>query len=375
VEKALLTAIASSDVREAYAALDARLHSGEEPWNVHLSLFPAAQRVLNPPFINPHFPKLYRICRELPLERAEWAGLVRLEVGEYTLRPKLEVPPRPAEFPGHCFGDFEAAVARRAPAEAAALLASLWEREGGPSVARKLLLLGSGYVRETLGHSLSCTSFILLELLDRPEEDPWPTLFALAEYCCRGGFAATPPPERWEGAPAEPARGDVLRAASGEGLVALHDLLTLYGIERSKHLLDDGARRRLYGAWSEYLGDKPCSPVQAAVPASGEEELSAAVQNFQPEEAALAAAGLLAAEDGRVRLGRLVVRVLAEWHRAKANPHNVTGLGCLLWLLDRWRDDPEIRATALRQYFGYLLPELRVKPYGVSTQPPAQNLR
>ena len=37
---------------------------GIDSWEIHQSLFPVVQRVLNPPFINPHLPKMYRICRE-----------------------------------------------------------------------------------------------------------------------------------------------------------------------------------------------------------------------------------------------------------------------------------------------------------------------
>jgi hypothetical protein len=74
----LLQAVEASNVAGASELFRERLQRGTDPWEIHLSLFPVVQRVLNPPFINPHLPKMYRICRELIpyLEEEDVAPLI-----------------------------------------------------------------------------------------------------------------------------------------------------------------------------------------------------------------------------------------------------------------------------------------------------------
>src|SRR3990170_1460225 len=81
----LLDAIEASDVARASDLLAKNIKEGIDPWKIHLSLFPVVQCVLNPPFINPHLPKMYRVCRELVpyLSQNRIAALVSLEVREY----------------------------------------------------------------------------------------------------------------------------------------------------------------------------------------------------------------------------------------------------------------------------------------------------
>ena len=92
----LLQALEASDVAKASEQLREKISKGAEAWEIHLSLYPLVQRVLNPPFINPHLPKMYRIYRELMpyLKKDEIPALVHLEVTEYAKRPKLEKLPK-----------------------------------------------------------------------------------------------------------------------------------------------------------------------------------------------------------------------------------------------------------------------------------------
>ena len=80
----LLESISDSDVSGALALFDDSIARGIDPWRIHLSLFPVVQRVQNPPFINPHLPKMYRIYCELAprIDRAFWPALVRPEISE-----------------------------------------------------------------------------------------------------------------------------------------------------------------------------------------------------------------------------------------------------------------------------------------------------
>ena len=92
MDRNLLDAIEASDVAGASTALARGLKQGIDPWEIHQALFPVVQRVMNPPFINPHLPKMYRIYRDLVpyLSQDRIAALVSLEVSEYARRPKME---------------------------------------------------------------------------------------------------------------------------------------------------------------------------------------------------------------------------------------------------------------------------------------------
>lgn len=181
----LIEAIERSDTARASMFFREKMERGPAAWEIHLSLFPVMQRVLNPPFINPHLPKMYRIYRELVpyIEKEEIPSLINLEVTEYARRPKLEMLPRAHLLPsGVAFGDVQAAIRAGNWKKTTILMATLYQQEGRAELARLLLLLGSGYLDQSLGHSVSCTAFILLEMLERVDQDPWPALVTLADY-------------------------------------------------------------------------------------------------------------------------------------------------------------------------------------------------
>ena len=164
-------AVAAGDMDEAERQLNSMLAGDVDAWQIHLSLFAVVQRVLNPPYINPHLPKMHAIYRYfIPyLKPAEIAALVRIEISECTRRPKLEELPQIKRVSSAVsFKDCEAAIGDQDWEKTAVLMAAFHARYGGEQLARRLLLLGSGYLDRTLGHSISCTAFILLEMLAAP---------------------------------------------------------------------------------------------------------------------------------------------------------------------------------------------------------------
>ena len=170
----ILKALDASEAAQAAKLFTEEMTRGGDAWEIHLSFFPLVQRVLNPPFINPHLPKMYRIYRELIpyLKKDEIPMFVRLEVNEYARRPKLEKLPKPKLLTSTVsFSDVESAIRERDWEKAAVSMATFHARAGGTELARRLLLLGSGYLSQSLGHSVSCTAFILLEMLERPNQD------------------------------------------------------------------------------------------------------------------------------------------------------------------------------------------------------------
>ena len=185
----LLQRMEQSDREGASELASGRMAKEGGAWEIHLSLFPLVQRVENPPFINPHLPKMYGIIREfLPcLEAEDLPPLVRLEINEYTRRPKSAQPARPSPMTRSVtFAEIETAIRGEERERVAALMLTFAEQQGNAELARRLLLLGSGYLERSLGHSVSCTAFILLEMIERRDQDPWPALGTLAEYSAGG---------------------------------------------------------------------------------------------------------------------------------------------------------------------------------------------
>lgn len=327
---------------------------------IHLSLFPLAQRVLNPPFINPHLPKMYRIYREfMPyLKEEEIPALVRLEIHEYTRRAKLEKMPRAPRLPSSVtFEAIEACIRDGEREKVGALLNAFLEEKGGAELARRLLLLGSGYLDKSLGHSVSCTAFILLEMIARSDHNPWPALATLADYFCKGRFHTTSelngtaalPPE-------ETLNHHLLRATSGQGIVNLHHTITRYSVERVRHLLSEKEHAHMIARWVEFLGSKRAEPVG---PGSSEEtggEYDDFYQSFskREEKTVLALlAGRISSEEGRRQLGRYLVRGICDLYQGNYDPHYLTGLGSALWVVNHHWNHPPIALNALRQYVNY----------------------
>lgn len=361
----LLYAIENSAVPEALAFLDEALGAGADAWEIHDSLFPVVQRVANPPFINPHLPKMYNIFRDFMsyVEREDIPPLVRLEVTEYARRPKIRKIIRPSRSLGSVsFGEISAAFREGDREKAAALMAALASIEGREELARRLLMLGSGYLDRSLGHSVSCTAFILLEMLERRDEDPWPAVEVLAEYFCRGGFHAAPETERPVGFSAEELGNHVLRAVSGRGIVNLHHSITLYAIERVRRLFPANEYDRLIGRWVDFMQDKEAEPVTFE-DRGGEVEtypdFFAIFSAHEPMPLLERAEPLIRSNRDRRRLGRYILKALCDSYQGDYNPHYLTGLGSALWLLERYGERSSIGASALFQYLDFYFTSMK----------------
>ena len=126
-------AVATGNMDEAKRQLNSMLAGDADAWQIHLSLFAVVQRVLNPPYINPHLPKMYAIYRYfIPfLTPDEISALVRLEVSECTRRPKLEELPQNNSFSSAVsFKDCEAAIGDQDWEKTAVLMAAFHARQG-----------------------------------------------------------------------------------------------------------------------------------------------------------------------------------------------------------------------------------------------------
>jgi len=365
----ILKTIEASDAIQAAKLFTEEMTRGGDAWEIHLSLFPLVQRVLNPPFINPHLPKMYRIYRELIpyLKKDEIPMFVRLEVNEYATRPKLEKLPEAKLLTSTVsFSDVESAIRERDWEKAAVSMATLYNRTGGTELARRLLLLGSGYLNHSLGHSVSCTAFILLEMLERPDQDTWPALSTLADYFCKGGFYATPPLRKTPAFPSnEIFDQHLLRATSGRGIVNLHHTITIYSMERVRHLLTEEEYNHMVGAWISFMEDKKSklevldSPKKE--PRGGYTGFYEAFSRLEVKSVVASINERITSPQGRTEVGRFLIKSLCDHYQGSYNPHYLTGLGSALWVADRYWKQPPIVMNAFYQYIDFLFDSLKAK--------------
>ena len=362
----LFEAIKGSDPEGARTVFQRILACGADPWEVHLSLFPIVQGVLNPPFINPHLPKAYGIVRELSgyLEPGDLAALVGLEIQEYTRRPKLEIPPIPGTPKSPLsIEDIQEAIREKDRLTAAHLMRGYYFQKGGSELSRSLLLLGSGYLDQTLGHSISCTAFILREMLQREGQDPWPVLFALAHYFCEGGFDAFPREDPSTCAVSEDEAVDyMLKATTGRGIVNLHHTITFYALARVGSMFSKEERTDLLCAVVRFMKDKEAKPIAPPDPGQAAPRdytlFYSVFSQRDPKSAFSALARMPRTGQGRQKVGRFLIRGVCDLYQGNYDPHFITGLGALLWVLQQYPDQEELSQKAIFQYLDYFLGNL-----------------
>lgn len=364
----LLEAVEASDISKAINPFETRM-SDEEAWGIHLSLYPIVQRVMNPPFINPHLPKMYNIYRELVsyLGKDEIPALILLEVNEYTRRSKLEKLPK-ANLLGSSvsFHEIESAIKEQNWEKTAILMATYYSQVGGAELARRLLFLGSGYLDDSLGHSISCTAFILLEMLERVNQDPWPALATLADYFCKGQFHTTPSLRKLRVFSADEAlKNYLLQATSGRGIVNLHHTITFYAIERVRRFFSQEEYHHLIEAWIAFMGNK--RPKEEALdsrkmePVASYSRFYEIFSKLEAKPSVASVAGMIDSEQGRKQLGRFLIKAVCELYQGDYNPHYLTGLGSALWVASQFWIQPPIALNALFQYVDFFYGGLKSK--------------
>ncbi len=262
------------------------------------------------------------------------------------------------------FNDIEAAIKENDPENVTLLMATFMDQKDGAELARRVLLLGSGYLNQSLGHSLSCTAFILLEMIEKKDQDSWPALSLLADYFCKGQFRATPElmksPPRTE---KEYLNRLMLRASSGRGIYNLHHPITRYAIERIRKFLTEEEQNHVVNAWIKFMGDKKEAEVSFGDDGSGRvEDYGRFYETFSKLDARRMVAsvrGMISPEEDRRKLGRFIVQGLCDKYQGDYNPHFLTGLGSALWVLDQYRDQPSIVTNTLFQYLDFFFSGLR----------------
>jgi hypothetical protein len=358
--ESLLKAVNNSNPGKASETYQKILAEGGDPGEVHRSLYPVAQRVLNPPYINPHLPKMYAIHRELVryLNAEDVPVLVRLELTEYARRPKLEKPPSAGPPKSRVvFRDVQMAIRDGDSETTAMLMAGFHKQNGGRELARRLLLLGGGYLNNSLGHSLSCTAFILREMLERRGEDPWPVIFTLADYFCKGGFHTSLAPDAAAAAMESGPERTMVRATSGHGIVNLHHTITFYALDRVRFLFTTEEHRALFGAAIRFMGDKKGERMAPQLPRrDAPHDYSGFFRDFSGanmEPVIASVSQMISSEDKRRELGRYLIKGVCDLYQGDYDPHFITGLGSMLWVLETYPTEETVCLNALHQYLDY----------------------
>jgi hypothetical protein len=294
------------------------------------------------------------------LNKDEIPALVRLEISEYTQRQKIsELPARLPKAFSVSIPLIGKAIGKGDREVVAGMFSAYLEKTSPAELARCLLLIGGEYLGNSLGHSVSCTAFILLEMMERPDKDYRPALGCLADYFCKGGFStmpgvngtiAAPPPEKLD--------NELLKATSGDGIVNLHHTITRYAIESARHLLTEAEYAHLVDRWIDFINPKdaeaPVIPPASVIKADYKQFYDRFSQ--RDEQAVLALlAGMVKTREGRKTLARHLIKGVCDEYRGSYDPHFLTGLGSAIWVVNNYHIKPAVAVNALRQYVNYFL--------------------
>jgi hypothetical protein len=238
------------------------------------------------------------------------------------------------------------------------LMAAFYEKNGGEELSRRFLLLGSGYLNDSLGHSFSCAAFILLKMMEHRNHDPWPVLTSLANFFCKAKFHTTPSLGR-----SKDLREDetlyhpMIEATRGLGIIKMHNTITRYAMERTRHLFSGEEYHHMIGTWIAFIDKKGDEQVSLEDP--GMEPVTDYArfyeifsrQEAKPVVAALS--GMIPSKEGRQQLGRFLIKGLCDHYPGRYDPHCLTGLGSALWAIEQYWNRPPIPVNALFQYVDF----------------------
>lgn len=277
----------------------------------------------------------------------------------------MEKIPRGNRLPSPVgFKDVETAIRANDPEKTAALMATFLNQESGAEFARRLLLLGSGYLNSSLGHSVSCTAFILSEMLERTDVDPWPALSGLAVYFCKGGFSTTPPLKKSNPITKEQTSNHHLfQATSGRGFVPLHHTITRYAIERVRRFLGQEDYVHMVSAWIDFMGDKGEERVSlegaSSEPAKEYDQFYERFSTLKAKPVVASLSGMIGSQEGRQKIKRFLVQGVCDKYQGAYDPHYLTGLGSALWMVDQYWQDARLVTNGLVQYLDFFFSGIR----------------
>jgi hypothetical protein len=200
-------------------------------------------------------------------------------------------------------------------------------------------------------------------MLER-EEDSWPFHASLADYFCKGGFCKTPVLMKTKDVFTDDELSNhLIKATSGKGIVPLHHTITLYALARIRHLLSRDEYGHMLNAWIAFMGKKEEAPFSFYnTRRVGPHDYTDFFEDFSRVDAPLMTARAMVmtgTAQGRHRLSRFLIKAVSDSYQDNYNPHYLTGLGCTLWAIRTFGNQPEILQNAHFQYFDFLFEGLQ----------------
>jgi hypothetical protein len=231
-------------------------------------------------------------------------------------------------------------------------------QKGGNMLIRRLLLMGSGYLDKTLGHSISCTAFILLEMMARNDQNPLPAIATLADYYCKGRFHELSELKKIDAViTGNTLKNYLWKATSRKGIVNLHHTITFYALKQVCPFLNKNEYEQIFSACVAFMGEKEQDPITfGKPPAILPNEYTAFDKVFSSLDAKAVVGSiqeLIPVTKGRQQLGHFLIRAVCEKIIGDYNPHYLTGLGSALWVVNNFWNEPPLAMNALYQYLDY----------------------
>jgi hypothetical protein len=112
----------------------------------------------------------------------------------------------------------------------------------------------------------------------------------------------------------------------------------------------------MIACWVEFTGAKRAEPPSLVSAEEGAVDYNHFYQYFskREEKPVLASlAGMISSEEGRRQLGRYLIKGVCDLYQGNYDPHYMTGLGSLLWVVNYCWNQPPVVLNALRQYVSY----------------------
>jgi hypothetical protein len=149
----------------------------------------------------------------------------------------------------------------------------------------------------------------------------------------------------------------MLRATSGKGFVPLHHTITRYAIERVRRFLGQEDYNHMVNAWVDFLGDtgeKKVSLEGASSESAKEyDQFYEKFSTLKTKPVVASLSGMIGSQEGRQKIKRFLVQGVCDKYQGAYDPHYLTGLGSVLWVLDQYWQDARLVTNGLVQYLDF----------------------
>jgi hypothetical protein len=206
-------------------------------------------------------------------------------------------------------------------------------------------------------------------MMEHTHHDPWPALTTLANFFCKAQFHTTRSLRKSKDLHQdESLYHPMLKATRGLGILKMHNTITRYAMDRTRHLFSEEEYDHLIGAWIAFMEKE------------GEEQVVLESHEMDPvldytrfyeifsrgeaRPVVAALSGMISSKEGRQQLGRFLIKGLCDQYPGRYDPHCLTGLGSALWAIERYWNQSPIPLHALSQYVDFYFDSVKSRSSG-----------